>query len=48
MGQEIPYATKSYSKMSGEPDKAVREELAAEFYTNNRKWVNCIGFFEEP
>jgi ABC-type transport system substrate-binding protein len=48
VGQEIPYATKSYSLMSGEPDKAVREELAAEFYTNNRKWVNCIGFFEEP
>ena len=48
VGQEIPYATKSYSKMSGEPDKAVREALAAEFYTNNRKWANCIGFFEEP
>ena len=48
VGQELPYATKSYSKMSGEPDKAVREALAAEFYTNNRKWANCIGFFEEP
>ncbi|HAT22103.1 MAG TPA: hypothetical protein DCS57_04725 [Dehalococcoidia bacterium] len=48
MGQELPYATKSYSLMSAEPDKAVREELAAEFYTNNRKWANCIGFFEEP
>tara|TARA_B100000949_G_scaffold132186_1_gene116485 strand:+ start:413 stop:1939 length:1527 start_codon:yes stop_codon:yes gene_type:complete len=48
VGQELPYATKSYSLMSAEPDKAVREELAAEFYTNNRKWANCIGFFEEP
>ena len=48
VGQELPYATKSYSKMSGEPDKAVREALAEEFYTNNRKWANCIGFFEEP
>jgi hypothetical protein len=34
--------------MSGEPDLAKREELAAEFYTNNRKWANCIGIFEEP
>tara|TARA_Y100000588_G_C14200968_1_gene902475 strand:- start:100 stop:1629 length:1530 start_codon:yes stop_codon:yes gene_type:complete len=48
VGQEIPYAAKSYSKMSGEPDKAVREELAAEFYANNKKWVNCIGIMEEP
>jgi len=48
VGQEIPYATKSYSLMSGEPDLAKREELAAEFYTQNRKWANCIGIFEEP
>ena len=48
VGQELPYATKSYWKMSGEPDKAVREDLAAEFYANNKKWVNCIVLFEEP
>lgn len=48
VGQEIPYATKSYATMSGEPDVAKREELAAEFYTHNRKWANCIGIFEEP
>ena len=48
VGQEIPYATETYSTMAGEPDKAVREELAASFYTNNRKWANCVGLFEEP
>ena len=48
VGQEIPYATATYSTMAGEPDKAVREELAADFYTNNRKWANCVGLFEEP
>jgi len=47
-GQEIPYATKSYLTMFGERDLAKREQLAAEFYTNNRTWANCIGIFEEP
>ena len=22
--------------------------MAARFYTNNRKWANCVGLFEEP
>ena len=48
VGQEIPYASKSYLGMAGEPDKAKREALAAEFYTNNRKFANCIGIFERP
>ncbi|MCH7624941.1 MAG: ABC transporter substrate-binding protein [Chloroflexi bacterium] len=48
VGQEIPYAAKSYLAMAGEPDKAVREDLAAEFYTNNRKFANCVGIFERP
>jgi len=34
--------------MAGEPDKAKREVLAAEFYTNNKKFANCIGIFEVP
>jgi len=48
VGQEIPYASKSYLGMAGEPDKAAREALASEFYTNNRKFANCIGIFERP
>ena len=48
VGQEIPYATEVYSQMAGEPDKARREELAARFYGENRKWANCVGLFEEP
>ena len=48
VGQEIPYATESYSSMAGEPDKAKREELAARFYSENRRWANCVGLFEEP
>jgi ABC-type transport system substrate-binding protein len=48
VGQEIPYASKSYLGMAGEPDKAKREVLAAEFYTNNKKFANCIGIFEVP
>ena len=27
---------------------AKREVLAAEFYTNNRKFANCVGIFERP
>ena len=48
VGQEIPYATESYSSMAGEPDKAKREEIASGFYSANRKWANCTGLFEEP
>jgi len=48
VGQEIPYATATYSAMAGEPDKAKREELSANFYEQNRKWANCVGIFEEP
>jgi ABC-type transport system substrate-binding protein len=48
VGQEIPYATEIYSTMAGEPDKAKREELAARFYSENRRWANCTGLFEEP
>ncbi|MDA0770229.1 MAG: ABC transporter substrate-binding protein [Chloroflexi bacterium] len=48
VGQEIPYASKSYLGMAGEPDKAKREALASEFYTNNKKFANCIGIFERP
>jgi len=22
--------------------------VSSEFYTQNRKWANCIGIFEEP
>ena len=48
VGQEIPYATEIYSAMAGEPDKAKREELAARFYSENRRLANCTGLFEEP
>lgn len=48
VGQEIPYATEIYSTMAGEPDKAKREELAARFYSENRRLANCTGLFEEP
>jgi hypothetical protein len=48
VGQEVPYATSAYFAMSGEPDKAKREALAATFYTENREWANCVGILEEP
>ncbi len=48
VGQEVPYAAEAYAAMAGEPDKASREELAARFYSENRKWANCVGLFEEP
>lgn len=48
VGQEVPYATESYFMMAGEPDGAKRELLAANFYTQNRFWANCVGLFEEP
>ena len=48
VGQEIPYATATYLAMAGEPDVAKREELAANFYEQNRFFANCIGIFEEP
>ena len=34
--------------MAGETDKKTREELAARFYSENRKWANCTGLFEVP
>ena len=48
VGQEIPYATATYLAMAGEPDVAKREELAANFYEQNRFFANCVGIFEEP
>jgi ABC-type transport system substrate-binding protein len=48
VGQEIPYATETYSVMAGEPDIAKREDLSENFYTLNRFWANCVGIFEEP
>ena len=48
VGQELPYATEIYSTMAGEPDKAEREQMAARFYSENRRWANCVGLFEEP
>lgn len=46
--QELPYATEVYSAMAGETDKKTREELAARFYSENRKWANCTGLLEAP
>ncbi len=34
--------------MVGETNKARREQLAKNFYTENRRWANCVGIFEEP
>ena len=34
--------------MAGEPDVSKREDLSENFYTQNRKWANCVGIFEEP
>jgi hypothetical protein len=34
--------------MAVKPDKAKREELAAEFFNNHRKFPNCVGIFERP
>ena len=48
VGQEIPYATEVYSQMAGEPDKATRAGLASQFFSENRRWANCVGLFEEP
>ncbi len=48
VGQEIPYASQSYFAMVGEFDKATREALADNFYTQNRFFANCVGIFEEP
>lgn len=48
VGQEIPYATETYLAMAGEPDLAKRQELAENFYNQNRFWANCVGIFEEP
>ena len=47
-GQELPYATEVYSAMTGEPDRDRREELAARFYDENRRWANCTGILEVP
>ena len=48
VGMEIPWAAETYLQMAGEPDKAVREELAHAFYSNNREWALCVGLFEYP
>ncbi len=48
VGMEIPWAARIYQQMAGEPDKAAREELANEFYTNNRREALCVGVFEFP
>ena len=48
VGQEIPYATATYSAMAGEPDMAKREDMSENFFDMNRKWANCVGIFEEP
>ncbi|MYC05650.1 MAG: ABC transporter substrate-binding protein [Chloroflexi bacterium] len=48
VGMEIPWAAQTYLQMAGEPDKAAREELANEFYTNNRREALCVGVFEFP
>ena len=34
--------------MTAEPDKAKREELASRFYSENRRFANCVGIIEEP
>ena len=47
-GQELPYATESYSSMTGEPDRSTRHDLAAHFYSENRRWANCTGLIEVP
>ncbi len=47
-GQELPYATESYSSMTGEPDRSARHDLAAHFYSENRRWANCSGLIEVP
>ncbi len=48
VGQELPYASETYLAMAGEPDKAKREALSERFYSENRKWANCVAFFERP
>ncbi|MCH7800248.1 MAG: hypothetical protein IIC24_01770, partial [Chloroflexi bacterium] len=48
VGMEIPWASETYTKMAGEPDKANREALSSAFYANNAEWALCIGIFERP
>lgn len=48
VGMEIPWAARIYLAMAGEPDQAAREDLAREFYTNNRREALCVGVFEFP
>ena len=48
VGQEIPYATETFSAMTRDPERAKREQLAARFYSENRRLANCTGLFEEP
>ena len=45
---EIPWAARIYLAMAGEPDQAAREDLAREFFTNNRREALCVGVFEFP
>ena len=48
VGMEIPWAARIYLAMAAEPDQAAREDLAREFYTNNRREALCVGVFEFP
>lgn len=48
VGMEIPWAAQTYLQMAGEPDKAAREALATDFYSNNRREALCVGVFEYP
>ena len=48
VGMEVPWAAETYLQMAGEPDKAQRESLAANFFSLNREWAMCVGLFEYP
>ena len=48
VGMEIPWAARIYLAMAAEPDQSAREDLAREFYTNNRREALCVGVFEFP
>ncbi len=48
VGMEIPWASESYTKMAGEPDKAKREAMSASFFESNAREALCVGIFERP
>ena len=48
VGMEVPWAAETHLQMAGEPDKAKRERLAANFFSLNREWAMCVGLFEYP